>query len=188
MASRRGQPAQLDDEALVALGVLALAGLGVVLVLLRRAGLLVGSQLELGHLLASGWLLAVLRWLSMAGVVAGLALAALLALRLVCTWRTLRSRVAYAVLPPPTFEVRPETIEVFGQQLLGARRRVLAWLDRPACAIRIRLTTTRAGRVLYAIELPARFRGSLFNAYASAYPGVELRPLAELERAEEAAA
>jgi hypothetical protein len=94
--------------------------------------------------------------------------------------RTLRTRVAYAVLPPPDFDPRPEAIEAFGQQLLGARRRVLAWLDRPACAIRIRLTTTQDGRLLYLVELPARFRGSLLNAYATAYPAVEVRPLEEI--------
>ncbi len=94
--------------------------------------------------------------------------------------RTLRTRVAYAILPPPDFDPRPEAIEAFGQQLLGARRRVLAWLDWPASALRIRLTTTADGRLLYTVELPARFRGSLFNAYATAYPQVDVRPLEEL--------
>ncbi len=93
---------------------------------------------------------------------------------------TLRTRVAYAILPPPDFEPRPEAIEAFGQQLLGARRRVLAWLDRPASALRIRLTTTADGRLLYTVELPGRFRGSLFNAYATAYPQVDVRPLDQL--------
>ena len=60
--------------------------------------------------------------------------------------------------------------------MLGVRRRVLAWLDRPACAIRVRLTTTADGRLLYAVEAPERFRGSLLNAYATAYPDVEVRP------------
>jgi hypothetical protein len=183
MARGRASGLQLDDEALLAIGVLALVGMGLAAVLLRRWGLLAGSHLELGRLLASGFLLAALRWLAIAAVVA----AGLLALRMVCSLRTLRSRVAYAVLPPPSFDVRPEAIEVFGQQLLGARRRVLAWLDRPACAVRIRLTTTPAGRVLYVVELPARFRGSLFNAYATAYPGVQLVPVAEVDRPEAAA-
>jgi hypothetical protein len=94
--------------------------------------------------------------------------------------RALRTRVAYAILPPPDFDPRPEAIEAFGQQLLGARRRVLAWLDRPASGIRIRLTTTPDGRLLYLVELPARFRGSLFNAYATAYPAVDVRPVEEI--------
>src|SRR6266700_5897148 len=177
MARGRAGGVQLEDEALLAIGVLALVGLGLATLLLRRWGLPAGSHLELGRLLASRLVLAALRWLAFASVAAGGLLAALLALRLVCSLRTLRSRVAYAVLPPPSFDVRPEAIEVFGQQLLGARRRVLAWLDRPACAVRIRLTTTPAGRVLYVVELPRRFRGSLFNAYATAYPGVQLVPV-----------
>jgi hypothetical protein len=90
--------------------------------------------------------------------------------------RALRTRIAFAVLPGPDFDPRPEAIEAFGQQLLGVRRRVLAWLDRPACAIRVRLTTTAEGRLLYAVEAPERFRGSLLNAYATAYPDVEVRP------------
>ena len=94
--------------------------------------------------------------------------------------RTLRARVAYAILPPPEFDPRPEAIEAFGQQLLGVRRRVLAWLDRPASAVRIQLTTTPDGRLLYVVQIPARFRGSLLNAYATAYPAVDLRPLEEL--------
>jgi hypothetical protein len=94
--------------------------------------------------------------------------------------RTLRTRIAHAVLPPPDFDPKPEAIEAFGQQLLGTRRRVLAWLDRPASALRIQLTTTADGRLLYVVELPARFRGSLFNAYATAYPAVDVRPLAEV--------
>jgi len=121
------------------------------------------------------------RWLLLA-VLASAVLALLAgALRALCTWRTLRTRVAYAVLPPPDFAPRPEAIEAFAQQLLGARRRVLAWLDRPACALRVMLTSTPSGRVVYVLELPARFRGTLFNACASAYPGVQLVPLAELE-------
>jgi hypothetical protein len=90
--------------------------------------------------------------------------------------RALRTRIAFAILPGPDFDPRPEAIEAFGQQLLGVRRRVLAWLDRPACAIRVRLTTTADGRLLYAVEAPARFRGSLLNAYATAYPDVDVRP------------
>lgn len=94
--------------------------------------------------------------------------------------RALRRRLAFAVLPGPDFDPRPEAIEAFGQQLLGVRRRVLAWLDRPACAIRVRLTTTADGRLLYAVEAPERFRGSLLNAYATAYPDVEVLPAEEV--------
>lgn len=116
---------------------------------------------------------------------AGLSVAIVYVILMVLRWtvlvpRTLRSRVTYAVLPPPDFDPRPESIEAFGQQVLGARRCVLAWLDRPACAVRIRLTTTADGQLLYAVELPARFRGSLLNAYATAYPAVDVRPVEEV--------
>jgi hypothetical protein len=188
MARGRASGLQLDDEAMLAIAVLALVGLGLAALLLRRWGLLAGSHLELGRVLASGFLRAALHRFAIASVVAAGLVVALLALRLVWSLHTLRSRVAYAVLPPPSFDVRPEAIEVFGQQLLGARRRVLAWLDRPACAVRIRLTTTPAGRVLYVVELPRRFRSSLFNAYATAYPGVQLVPVAEVDRPKETSA
>jgi hypothetical protein len=116
----------------------------------------------LGALLVIGWVaVEVLRWT-------------------VLIPRTLRTRVAHAVLPPPDFDPRPEAVEAFGQQLLGVRRRVLGWLDRPASALRIQLTTTADGRLLYVVELPARFRGSLLNAYATAYPAVDVRPLDQI--------
>ena len=163
-----------DLELLAAAGVLALALAGLGGVLLARAHRLAGHATGWTGL-AHGWgrpLLALL-----------LASAALLVLacvaRSLCTWWTLGSRVAYVALPPDAFDPRPEAIEAFGQQLLGARRRVLGWLDRPACALRIQLTTTGDGRLVYVLELPARFRGTLLNACTSAYPGVELRSLAE---------
>jgi hypothetical protein len=171
-----------DLELVAAVGVLGLAVVGLV-------GALVGRHVypavrpDVAHMVVD--VLSVARWVLLSIAVGGLGL---LALRVVCTVRTLRTRRAYAVLPPANFEPRPEAIEVFGQQLLGARRRVLAWLDRPACSVRIRLTTTPAGRVLYVVELPARFRGSLFNAFASAYRTVDLRPLEEVERSEAAEA
>lgn len=131
------------------------------------------------------WLAGLLgRWLPLAialGVLLALGWTALEVLRwTVLIPRTLRTRVALAILPPPDFDPKPEAIEAFGQQLLGARRRVLTWLDRPASALRIQLTTTADGRLLYVVELPARFRGSLLNAYATAYPAVDVRPLAEV--------
>jgi hypothetical protein len=171
-----------DLEVVATVGVLGLAAVGLVGALLGRLAR-PAVRLDLAHL--AGTVLGVARWVAVAIVVLGLGM---LALRIVCTLRTLYTRVAYAVLPPANFEPRPEAIEVFGQQLLGARRRVLAWLDRPACSIRIRLTTTAAGRVLYVVELPARFRGSLFNAFASAYRTVDVRPWEEVERSEAAEA
>jgi hypothetical protein len=167
---------ELDLE--LALTAVVLAALGVVIggaVLARRR--LMSALPVLGahalHVAGRALLIVVL-----AGAVLVVLASALRALR---TWRTLRTRVAYAVLPPPDFAPRPEAIEAFAQQLLGARRRVLAWFDRPACALRVMLTSTPSGRVVYVLELPARFRGTLFNACASAYPGVQLVPLDELE-------
>ncbi len=181
MAGHSG-PGERELEVPLAIGVLGLAGLGAGAALLRQVGLLAGWQPTLAaRSIATGILLMLARMLL--ALLLASALLALLAftLRAVCSWRTLRSRLAFAVLPPASFDPPPEAIEAFGQQLLGARRRVLAWLDRPACAVRIRLTTTADARVLYVVEVPARFRGALFNAFATAYPGVELRALDELQ-------
>jgi hypothetical protein len=174
----RGRSAELDPEVLLAVAVLAVLGAvigGAVLARLHPRAVLPALGAHALNVAGRAFLLAVL-----ASVVLALLVSALRAL---CTWRTLRSRVAYAVLPPPDFAPRPEAIEAFAQQLIGARRRVLAWFDRPACALRVMLTSTPSGRVVYVLELPARFRGTLFNACASAYPGVQLLPLAELEEA-----
>jgi hypothetical protein len=180
MANGRDRGAEPDQEMLLALVVLAVVAVALGGALLRRVS--AHTHLMANLLSARSETLQVIAHALVALLLASAVLALLaIVLRAVCTWRTLRSRVAYAVLPPPAFDPRPEAIEAFGQQLLGARRRVLAWLDRPACALRIQLTTTPSGRVVYVLELPRRFRGTLFNAFASAYPGVELRPLAELE-------
>jgi hypothetical protein len=180
MASGRSRDSAQDPEVLIAVLVLAAA------VVVGGGALLARLNSRLHH--ATGPAAALSAAANTAGrvlvalLLASVALALLaITLRAFCTWRTLRSRVAYAVLPPPAFDPRPEAIEAFGQQLLGARRRVLAWLDRPACALRIQLTSTASGRLVYVLELPRRFRGTLFNAFATSYPGVELRPLAELE-------
>jgi len=173
---RPGRGTELDPEALIVVAVLAVLAVAV------GGGVLARSRL-LAELPAVGVL--VLHAAVRALVLTALASAALAllagGLRALCTWRTLRSRIAYAVLPPPDFAPRPEAIEAFAQQLLGARRRVLAWFDRPACGVRVMLTSTPSGRVVYVLELPARLRGALLNACASAYPGVRLTPLAELE-------
>jgi len=185
MADGRARTGAHEFEVAIAFGMLGIAGLGIGGVLLAR-GVLLASRYHFGAKLA----------LAGHAIVAALAAIVVLALlglvlRGLSIRRTLHSRVAYAVLPPPAFDPKSEAIEIFGQQLLGARRRILAWLDAPACAIRIRIittTTTTSGRVVYVIELPARFRGSVFNAYAAAFPGVQLTPLAEMERLEGRAA
>jgi hypothetical protein len=176
MTGGRGRSGELDPETLLVIGVLALLGVAIGGAVLARLRLRVGLPAPAAQLLHAGVRALLLALLASAvlAVLAG-------GLRAFRTWRTLRSRVAYALLPPPDFAPRPEAIEAFAQQLLGARRRVLAWFDRPACALRVMLTSTPSGRVVYVLELPARLRGSLFNACASAYPGVQLVPLAELE-------
>ena len=171
----RGRGSELDPEAMLAIGVLAAVALAVAGVVLARLHLKAAAPALALHAAGLTLVLALLASAVLALLASGL--------RAFCTWRTLRSRVAFAVLPPPDFAPRPEAIEAFAQQLLGARRRVLAWFDRPACALRVMLTSTPSGRVVYVFELPARFRGTLFNAYTSAYPGVQLVPLAELEDA-----
>ena len=170
MAGRRVR--ELDTDVLLAVVVLTVLGIAIGGAALARLLHSVAGRATL-HEAGRALVLALLASALLAMLAFGL--------RALCTWRTLRSRVAYAVLPPLDFAPRPEAIEAFGLQLLGARRRVLAWLDRPACALRIQLTSTPSGRVVYVLELPARFRGALFNACASAYPGVQLVPLAELD-------
>jgi hypothetical protein len=171
-----GRGAELEPETMLAVAVLAALGAVIGGVLLARVRLhATPGTLAAAALHVAG------RPLLLAALASALLVLLASGARALCTWRTLRTRVAYAVLPPPDFAPRPEAIEAFAQQLLGARRRVLAWLDRPACALRVMLTSTPSGRVVYVLELPARFRGSLFNAFASAYPGVQLVPLAELE-------
>jgi hypothetical protein len=94
--------------------------------------------------------------------------------------RMRRSRVAYAVLPPPDFAPKPEAIAAFTAHLLGMRRRIFAWLDREATAFCVGLTTTADGRPLMYWELPKRFEKELEGA-RSFYPGLQLVPLATLE-------
>ena len=93
--------------------------------------------------------------------------------------RMARSRVAYAVLPQADFAPSGETIAAFTADLLGMRRRVLAWLDREATAFVVGLTTDLEGRPLMYWEFPARFEKEL-EAARSFYPGLQLLPLHEV--------
>ncbi|PZS33070.1 MAG: hypothetical protein DLM58_08630 [Pseudonocardiales bacterium] len=93
--------------------------------------------------------------------------------------RMAQERVAYAVLPPGGFAPSAEAIAAFTADLLGMRRRVLAWLDREATAFCIGLTTDREGRPLMYWEFPKRFEKEL-EAACSFYPGLQLLPLREL--------
>jgi hypothetical protein len=171
MSKGRTRAGERDAETVLVVIVLGAVAAGVL------GGLTQGAVLaRLARPLASaarlvGPVETALVWLA---ILLGALAVAQMALRAIFTWRTLRSRRACAVLPPEGFEPKPEAIEAFGQQLLGARRRVLTWLDRPACAVRVELSNTADGRLLYSVAVPRRFSGSLFNAYAAAYPGVQL--------------
>jgi hypothetical protein len=89
--------------------------------------------------------------------------------------RMARSRVAYAVLPPADFSPSAEVIAAFTADLLGMRRRVLAWLDREATAFVVGLTSDKEGRPLMYWEFPKRFEKELEGA-RSFYPGLQLVP------------
>jgi hypothetical protein len=74
---------------------------------------------------------------------------------------------------------RPETVAAFAATLAVGSRRIGGWADRPASAVRVRLTNDARGRLAYLIELPERdvprLRGALH-----AYRGVELRDADEV--------
>ncbi|PZS33215.1 MAG: hypothetical protein DLM58_08230 [Pseudonocardiales bacterium] len=92
--------------------------------------------------------------------------------------RMARSRVAYAVLPPADFAPSADAIAAFTADLLGMRRRVMAWLDREATAFVIGLTTDAEGRPLMYWEFSKRFEKEL-EAAKSFYPGLQLLSLRE---------
>jgi hypothetical protein len=175
MGGERGRSRESELDLIVAVIVLTLVAIGIGAALSQRLAR-IGAELSRSGLGRTLLGLAELAHRA-APVVIGitvLLVAVVLALKAIYTIRTLRSRVRYAVLPPPTFDPRPEATEAFAQQLLGVRRRVLSWIDRSACPVRIQLSNTPDGRVLYSVAIPRRFGGSLFNAFASAYPGVQL--------------
>ncbi len=103
----------------------------------------------------------------------------LTAVRAYATWRTLQTRVARVVIPPDDLEPSAEAIAAFGYQLLGVRRRILRWLDRPASAVTFKIVNGRRGRVLYMVEAPGRTWPQLEHALRSAYRGLELLPADE---------
>jgi hypothetical protein len=99
--------------------------------------------------------------------------------RLLATRRTLASRRSVAIVPADDFDARPETVAAFAATLAVGSRRIGGWADRPASAVRVRLTNDARGRLAYLIELPERdvprLRGAL-----NAYRGVELRDADEV--------
>jgi hypothetical protein len=105
--------------------------------------------------------------------------------RLIATRRTLRSRIALAVVPADEFEAGAEQVLRFAAQLGESGRRVRGWLDRRASAVRIRFTNDAEGRFVYLLEVPERSLGLLRGALRG-YEGIELRGAAEVlgERSE----
>jgi len=101
------------------------------------------------------------------------------AVRAYGTWRTLQTRVARVVVPPDDFKPSADAIASFGYQLVGSRRRILRWLDRPASAVTFKIMSGRRGRALYVVEAPGRAWPQLEHAIRSAYPGLELLPAAD---------
>src|SRR5438876_57095 len=69
--------------------------------------------------------------------------------------RSLARRVAIELVPDPSFDPAPEEILRSAQYLRRVRRTVLGFLDRPASAVRIRLSSS-AGQMSYRLEGPAR--------------------------------
>jgi hypothetical protein len=94
--------------------------------------------------------------------------------RLLVTRRTLRSRIALAVVPADEFKPALESVLRFAAQLTRADRSVAGWLDRRASALRISLTCDADGRLAYLLSTPARSR-ELLRAALRGYEGIELR-------------
>ncbi len=111
---------------------------------------------------------------------AGLLVAALLAIVAVVVavrrWlrqRTLRRRVAYAVLPSNSFAPSMEEILRVAQMLVRSRP-ASRWLTpRDALGVRVRLASAGEGRLVQIVEGPARSESVLRQV---GYDQVELRP------------
>jgi hypothetical protein len=110
-------------------------------------------------------------------VIAGAAAVCTVALvvRALLVRRTLRSRVGVELLPSEAFDPQVEAVVRFASQLARTRRVVLGWLDRPACAVRLQLTTGADGLVHYTAEVPRRALPAL-EAALGAYDQLEARP------------
>jgi hypothetical protein len=104
--------------------------------------------------------------------------AALATHRFFATRRTLRSRLAVAIVPADEFDAEPESVLRFAAQLADSERRVAGWVDRRASAVRIRLASDAENRLVYLLEVPERSSEALRTALL-AFEGVEERPAAE---------
>ena len=99
--------------------------------------------------------------------------------RFLATRRTLCSRRAVAIVPADEFDAEPEAVLRFAAQLADTERRVAGWIDRPASAIRIRLTADAEGQLVYLLEVPERSSEALRTALRT-FEGVEERPAEEV--------
>jgi hypothetical protein len=102
--------------------------------------------------------------LVLVGVAAGAVLAWLVARR---TRRTLASRVSLVVLAADEFDPSEEAVLRAASQLSRVRRAVLGWLDVRASAVRLRLDSAGAGRMVYRVEVASRSRPVVRTALAS---------------------
>lgn len=125
---------------------------------------------------AGGWL----TWLSeLAGRPATVTLVVALVLfaiavvvaRVVMTRRALSRRSRLVLVPADSFDPTDEAVVSFASGLSRSRRGLRGVLEKRASAVRVRLDTDPAGRLRYAVELPARARGLVL---ASAYGDVEV--------------
>jgi hypothetical protein len=98
-----------------------------------------------------------------------------LVVRALLVRRTLRSRVGVELLPSEAFDPQLEAVVRFASQLARTRRAALGWLDRPACTVRLRLTTGADGLVHYTADVPRRALPAL-QAALGAYDQLEARP------------
>lgn len=110
------------------------------------------SSYPLGRLLASGLVL----------------MSAAFVLRAVVSLGSLEKRVRFSVLVPEDFSVDIEDVRRFASALVRVRRAVLGFLDRPASAVRVSLTSTPDRLLRYSIEGPKRSTAVLRFMYHGA--------------------
>jgi hypothetical protein len=83
------------------------------------------------------------------------------------TRRTLASRISLVVLAADEFDPSEEAVLRAASQLARVRRAVLGWLDVRASAVRLRLDSAGAGRMVYRVEVASRSRTVVRTALAS---------------------
>ena len=83
------------------------------------------------------------------------------------TSRTLASRVSLVVLAADEFDPSEEAVMRAASQFARVRRAVLGWLDVRASAVRLRLDSAGAGRMVYRVEVASRSRTVVRTALAS---------------------